>query len=166
MIAVFVSFLVLSITMLACSVVGAFPPNPAVHWPGHSWIHFMKRLHVILSIGCFLTELCSAFFSLFAIHRILFGGFDMRAQSPAILLVRELEFEIVGVCAYFFTGWILLMGPVAIRCFCVTQQELRSDTLAAAVCCLIVGVSLLIISFFNAHLEAFPYASYEAVCFR
>ena len=166
MVAIFVSFLVVSITMLACSVLGVLPPNPSVHWAGHAWIHFMKRLHVIMSIGCFLTELCSAFFSLFAIHRILFGGFSMQASSAAGVLLRELEFELVAVCSYFFTGWILLMGPVAIRCFCMAQQQLRSDSLAASVCCLFVGVGLLILSFFNAHLSSFPYGSYENIVVR
>ncbi|KAL1529512.1 hypothetical protein AB1Y20_000458 [Prymnesium parvum] len=165
-ISIFVSFLVLSISMLLTAVLGARPPDPSVHWAGHSWIHLMKRLHVMLSIGCFLIELSSAFFALFALHRILCGGFDTYAPSAAELLVRELEFETVAVHSYFFAGAVLLMGPVAIHCFCMVQQGLRSDMLAASVCCLIAGVSFLILSFFNAYLTAFPYGSYEKVVAR
>ena len=121
---------------------------------------------MILSIGCFLIELSSAFFALFALHRVLAGGFDPRSRTPAELLVRELEFEFVAVLSYFFAGAMLMFGPVAIRCFCMVQQGLRSDTLAASVCCLIVGVALLILSFFNAHLSSFPYGSYEQVLTR
>ena len=58
------------------------------------------------------------------------------------------------------------MGPVGIRCFCMVQQGLRSDFLAASVCCLIAGAVLLILSFFNAHLEAYPFDSYEQVLGR
>ena len=126
----------------------------------------MKRLHVIMSIGCFLIEMCATFFSLFALHRVLAGGFDTHADSTAALLMRELEFEYVAVCSYSFAGAWLLMGPVAIRCFCMVQQGLRSDTLAAAVCCLIVGTTLLVLSFFNAHLVAFPYDSYDGIIHR
>ena len=126
----------------------------------------MKRLHVIMSIGCFLMEVRASFFSLFALHRTLAGGFDMRASSTAELLVRELEFEFVAVSSYFFGGAVLLMGPVGIRCFCMVQQGLRSDFLAASVCCLIAGAVLLILSFFNAHLEAYPFDSYEQVLGR
>ncbi|KAL3910220.1 MAG: hypothetical protein SGPRY_009138, partial [Prymnesium sp.] len=120
----------------------------------------------MLSIGCFLIELSSAFFALFALHRILCGGFDTYAASAADLLVRELEFEMVAVHSYFFAGALFLMGPVAIRAFCMVQQGLRSDTLAASVICLILGVALLIFSFFNAHLSSFPYGSYERIVSR
>eukprot|EP00966_Prymnesium_polylepis_P167014 3860589-Prymnesium_polylepis.1 len=82
-VSIFVSFLVLSISMLLTAAVGAQPPDPSVHWAGHSWIHLMKRLHVMLSIGCFLIELSSAFFALFALHRILCGGFNTYATSSA-----------------------------------------------------------------------------------
>ena len=157
----FVSFLVLSVMTAVTALSGTTPPDPSVHWAGHRWIHMMKRLHVITSIGCFLMEVCCMFFSLFALHRVLAGGFDTRASSTAALLVRELEFEYVAVCSYFFAGAMLLMCPVAIRCFCTVQQGVRSDLLAASVCCLIVGIVLLILSFFNAHLSAFPYSSYE-----
>ena len=139
----FLSFLILSVGCGGLALYGIVPPDPAVHWPGHKWIHFMKRLHVIMSIGCFLMEVCASFFSLFALHRTLAGGFDMRASSTAELLVRELEFEFVAVSSYFFGGAVLLMGPVGIRCFCMVQQGLRSDFLAASVCCLIAGAVLL-----------------------
>ena len=140
----FVSFGVLSLLVSGAAIAGCVPPDPTVHWPGHQWIYFMKRLHVIMSIGCFLMEVCASFFSLFALHRTLAGGFDMRASSTAELLVRELEFEFVAVSSYFFGGAVLLMGPVGIRCFCMVQQGLRSDFLAASVCCLIAGAVLLI----------------------
>ena len=162
----FGSFLVLSVGCGLVALYGAEPPNPSVHWPGHGWIHFMKRVHVIMSIGCFLIEVCATFFSLFALHRVLAGGFDTHATSTAALLMRELEFEYVAVCSYSFAGAWLLMGPVAIRCFCQVQQGLRSDTLAAAVCCLIVGTFLLVLSFFNAHLVAFPYETYDGIIHR
>ena len=162
----FVSFGVLSLLVSGAAIAGCVPPDPTVHWPGHQWIYFMKRLHVIMSIGCFLMEVCASFFSLFALHRTLAGGFDMRASSTAELLVRELEFEFVAVSSYFFGGAVLLMGPVGIRCFCMVQQGLRSDFLAASVCCLIAGAVLLILSFFNAHLEAYPFDSYEQVLGR
>ncbi len=160
---IFFTYLVLSILMSCVAIGGSIPPDPAVHWPGHRWIHFMKRLHVIMSIGCFLMQLCATFFSLFALQRVLAGGFDTRATSTAALLVRELEFEFVAVSGYFFAGAMLLMGPVGIRCFCMVQQGLRSDSLAASVCCLIVGAVLLILSFFNAHLDAFPWKSYDEI---
>ena len=163
---IFASFLVLALSCGLMALYGAEPPDPAVHWPGHKWIHFMKRLHVIMSIGCFLIEVCATFFALFALHRVLAGGFDVRAESTAALLMRELEFEYVAVCSYSFAGAWLLMGPVAIRSFCMVQQGLRSDTLAAAVCCLIVGTVLLVLSFFNAHLVAFPYHSYDGLIHR
>ena len=162
----FISFGVLSLLVSLAAISGSIPPDPTVHWPGHQWIYFMKRLHVIMSIGCFLMEVCASFFSLFALHRTLAGGFDMRASSTAELLVRELEFEFVAVSSYFFGGAVLLMGPVGIRCFCMVQQGLRSDFLAASVCCLIAGAVLLILSFFNAHLEAYPFDSYEQVLGR
>ena len=162
----FISFGVLSLLVSGAAIAGCVPPDPTVHWPGHQWIYFMKRLHVIMSIGCFLMEVCASFFSLFALHRTLAGGFDMRASSTAELLVRELEFEFVAVSSYFFGGAVLLMGPVGIRCFCMVQQGLRSDFLAASVCCLIAGAVLLILSFFNAHLEAYPFDSYEQVLGR
>ena len=126
----------------------------------------MKRLHVIMSIGCFIIEVCASFFSLFAYHRVINGGFDARARSASVMLVRELEYEFVAVCSYSFAGAWLLMGPVAIRSFCMVQQGLRSDFLAASVCCLIAGAVLLILSFFNAHLEAYPFDSYEQVLGR
>ena len=91
----FISFGVLSLLVSGAAIAGCVPPDPTVHWPGHQWIYFMKRLHVIMSIGCFLMEVCASFFSLFALHRTLAGGFDMRASSTAELLVRELEFEFV-----------------------------------------------------------------------
>ena len=162
----FTSFLLLSCVGAAVAIGGAMPPDPSVHWPGHSWIHFMKRLHVIMSIGCFLMNLCACFFSVFALHRTLAGGFDTRATSATEVIVRELEFEYVAVSAYFFAGTMLLMGPVGIRCFCMVQQGLRSDTLAASVMCLIVGVVLLILSFFNQHLVQFPFVSYGQVVHR
>lgn len=162
----FVSLLCLSIFCGSLALYGAEPPDPAVHWPAHKWIHFMKRLHVIMSIGAFLIEVCATFFCLFALHRVLSGGFDTRAPSTAIMLMRELEFEYVAVCSYAFGGAWLLMGPVAVRCFCMVQQGLRSDTLAASVCCLIVGIFLLILSFFNAHLVAYPYEAYDGVVLR
>ena len=212
----FCSFLVLSLLGSIVAVAGAAPPDPAVHWPGHRWIHFMKRLHVVFSQGSFMIFLCSFFFSLFALHRLLVGGFDTRASSCAELLVRELEFEYVAVCSYFFAGAMLIMAPVAVRSFCMVQQGLRSDMLAASVrgfvhtalpalvrrvraslprarrprhlaapppprpaarplvcpsrpqsgparspqvCCLIVGAVLLVLSFFNEHLAAFPWDS-------
>ena len=93
-------------------------------------------------------------------------GLSARPRSHADLLVRELEFEYVAVCSYFFAGAMLIMCPVAIRCFCMVQQGLRSDTLAAAVMCLIVGVVLLILSFFNAHLVHTPFASFAHPCLR
>ena len=62
---IFASFLVLALSCGLMALYGAEPPDPAVHWPGHKWIHFMKRLHVIMSIGCFLIEVCATFFSLF-----------------------------------------------------------------------------------------------------
>lgn len=130
---IFASFLVICFVGGAIAITGAEPPNPSVHWPGHSWIHFMKRLHVIMSIGCFLMNLCACFFSIFALHRTLAGGFDTRARSAAEVILRELEFEYVAVSSYFFAGAMLLMGPVGIRCFCMVQQGLRSDTLAASV---------------------------------
>ena len=80
----FLSFLLLSFVGGAIAIAGAMPPDPSVHWPGHSWIHFMKRLHVIFSIGCFLMNLCACFFSVFALHRTLAGGFDMRGRSAAM----------------------------------------------------------------------------------
>lgn len=163
---IFGSYMFFSMLIGGAALYGCVPPDPAVHWPGHSWIHFMKRVHVILSIGCFLIEMCAAFFSLFALHRVLAGGFNARASSAAALLVRELEFEFVAVCSYFFAGAWLLMGPVAIRCFCMVQQGVRSHALAAAVCCLIVGTVLLVVSFFNAHLVSFPYDSYDGVVVR
>ena len=163
---IFASFLVLALSCGLMALYGAEPPDPAVHWPGHKWIHFMKRLHVIMSIGCFLIEVCATFFALFALLLVLAGGFDVRAESTAALLMRELEFEYVAVCSYSFAGAWLLMGPVAIRSFCMVQQGLRSDTLAAAVCCLIVGTVLLVLSFFNAHLVAFPYHSYDGLIHR
>lgn len=162
----FASFLVCSIFTALVAAYGWQPPDPSVHWPGHSWIHFMKRLHVIMSIGAFLIEVCAMFFSLFALHRVLAGGFDPRAHSTAELLVRELEFEHVAVCSYFFAGALLVMGPVAIRCFCMVQMGIRSNSLAASVCCLIVGISMLILTFFNAHLASFPYDSIELVIYR
>jgi len=162
----FLSFLLLSFVGGAIAIAGAMPPDPSVHWPGHSWIHFMKRLHVIFSIGCFLMNLCACFFSVFALHRTLAGGFDMRGRSAAEVLLRELEYEYVAVSVYYFAGMMLLMGPVGIRCFCMVQQGLRSDTLAAAVMCLIVGVVLLILSFFNAHLVHTPFASFAHLCLR
>ena len=162
----FASFLVLSCAASVVAILGGAPPDPSVHWPGHSWIHFMKRFHVVLSIGCFLMELCAFFFSVFALHRTLAGGFDTHAASTAELLTRELEFEFVAVTSYFFAGTMLLLGPVAIRCFCMVQQGLRSDMLAASVMCLIVGASMLILSFFNAHLDQFPFDSYEEVLAR
>ena len=119
-----------------------------------------------MSIGAFLIEVCAMFFSLFALHRVLAGGFDPRAHSTAELLVRELEFEHVAVCSYFFAGALLVMGPVAIRCFCMVQMGIRSNSLAASVCCLIVGISMLILTFFNAHLASFPYDSIELVIYR
>jgi len=162
----FTSFLLLSFVSAAIAIGGVNPPDPSVHWPGHSWIHFMKRLHVIMSIGCFLMNLCACFFSIFALHRTLAGGFDTRGRSAAEVLVRELEFEFVAVSAYFFAGTMLLMGPVGIRCFCMVQQGLRSDTLAASVMCLIVGVVLLILSFFNQHLVHFPFTSFSQLVYR
>ena len=162
----FASFLLLSTAVGGAALYGCVPPDPAVHWPGHSWIHFMKRLHVIMSIGSFLIELCAFFFALFALHRVLVGGFDSRARSTAQLIVRELEFEYVAVCSYFFAGAWLIMGPVAIRCFCMVQQGLRSYSLAAACCSLIIGAFLLILSFFNAHLVSFPYDSYDELILR
>jgi hypothetical protein len=159
----FTSFLFLSFVGATIAIGGSMPPDPSVHWPGHAWIHFMKRLHVIMSIGCFLMNLCALFFSIFALHRTLAGGFDTRGRSAVELIVRELEFEYVAVSAYFFAGTMLLMGPVGIRCFCMVQQGLRSDTLAASVMCLIVGVVLLILSFFNQHLAHFPFVSYTQV---
>uniref|UniRef100_A0A7S0JJE5 Uncharacterized protein n=1 Tax=Calcidiscus leptoporus TaxID=127549 RepID=A0A7S0JJE5_9EUKA len=164
--ALFTSLLILSAVAATIAMLGCMPPNPSVHWPGHSWIHFMKRLHVIMSIGCFLIEFSACFFAIFALHRTLAGGFDTRAASTVELLMRELEFEFVAVTSYFFAGTMLLMGPVGIRCFCMVQQGLRSDTLAASVMCLIVGVVLLILSFFNAHLQHFPFDSYEEVLGR
>ena len=165
--------LIFASSALCCAVAayiaisGSNPPDPSVHWPGHSWIHFMKRLHVIMSIGCFLIELCALFFSIFALHRVLAGGFDAQhASSTIVLLTTGLEFEFVAVSSYFFAGTMLLLGPVAIRCFRMVQQGLRSDSLAASVMCLIVGVVLLILSFFNAHLASFPYASFEQLLFR
>ena len=162
----FGSFLILSAASAMVAIMGCQPPDPSVHWPGHSWIHFMKRFHVVLSIGCFLIELCAFFFAVFALHRTLAGGFDTNATSTAELLMRELEFEFVAVSSYFFAGTMLLLGPVAIRCFCMVQQGLRSDMLAASVMCLIVGCSMLILSFFNAHLVHFPFDSYEQVLAR
>jgi hypothetical protein len=163
----FISFLVLSMLSGTAAILGVVPPDPAVHWPGHKWIHFMKRLHVIMSIGCFLVEVCASSFALFALQRILSGGFDTHAKSTAALLVRELEFEYVAVCSYAFGGAWLLMGPVAIRCFCMVQQGLRSDALAAAVCCLIAGGVLLVLSFFNESiLASFPYESYDMLILR
>lgn len=162
----FASFFVVSIFNAVVAAYSSQPPNPSVHWPGHSWIHFMKRMHVILSIGSFLLAFCSSSFALFAFHRVLAGGFDARAPSAAALLVRELEFEFVACCSYFFAGSMLLMGPIAIHSFCMVQQGLRSNALAASVMCLIVGCFALILSFFNAHLEAFPYSSYEEVLGR
>ena len=151
------TFLTLSLVVGGAAVSGMTPPDPAVHWPGHKWIHFMKRAHVVMSVGSFLIEVCAFSFSLVALQRVLAGNFNMYAKSPAVLLVRELEFEYVAVCSYAFGGTWLLMGPVAIRCFCMVQQGLRSDALAAAVCCLIVGGVLLVLSFFNESiLEAFP----------
>lgn len=162
----FTSFLFLSFVGATVAIGGSMPPDPSVHWPGHSWIHFMKRLHVIMSIGCFLMNLCACFFSIFALHRTLAGGFDTRGRWAVEVIVRELEFEYVAVSAYFFAGTMLLMGPVGIRCFCMVQQGLRSDTLAASVMCLIVGVVLLILSFFNQHLAHFPFVSYTQVVRR
>jgi len=121
---------------------------------------------VIMSIGCFLIELCAFFFAVFALHRILAGGFDTHATSTVELIVRELEFEFVAVAVYFFTGTMLLMGPLGIRCFCMVQQGLRSDMLAASVMCLIVGVVMLILSFFNAHLQHFPFKSLDELLVR
>ena len=165
--AIFISSLILSVGCAVAALYGAEPPDPAVHWPGHKWIHFMKRLHVIMSIGCFLIEVCGSFFAIFALHRVLSGGFNNRAPSAAELLVRELEFEYVAVCSYSFGGAWLLMGPVAIRCFCMVQQGLRSDALAAAVCCLIIGGFFLVLSFFNESiLAAFPYDSYDGLVLR
>jgi len=160
------SFMLLSAVAATVAMLGCMPPNPSVHWPGHSWIHFMKRLHVIMSIGCFLIELCACFFAIFALHRTLAGGFSTHATSTVELLMRELEFEFVAVSSYFFAGTVMLMGPLGIRCFCMVQQGLRSDTLAASVMCLIVGVELLILSFFNAHLQHFPFNSFEEVLGR
>ena len=80
--------------------------------------------------------------------------------------MRELEFEHVAVCSYFFAGALLVMGPVAIRCFCMVQMGIRSNSLAASVCCLIVGISMLILTFFNAHLASFPDDSIELVIYR
>lgn len=162
----FASFFAVSVFTAVVAAYGWQPPNPSVHWPGHSWIHFMKRMHVILSIGSFLIEVCATCFSFFAFHRVLAGGFDTRAPSAAALLVRELEFEFVACCSYFFAGSMLLMGPIAIHSFCMVQQGLRSNALAASVMCLIVGCFALILSFFNAHLFAFPYDSYEDVLRR
>ena len=128
----FASFLVCAMFTSLVAAYGWNPPEPAVHWPGHSWIHFMKRIHVIMSIGAFLIEVCAMSFSLFALHRVLAGGFDTRAPSTAELLVRELEFEFVAVCSYFFAGAMLLMGPVAIRCFCMVQVRSRAHAPARA----------------------------------
>ena len=162
----FASFLIGSVCVALLSVYGMKPPEPAAHWPGHSWIHFMKRLHVIMSIGCFLIEVCASAFSLFALHRVLSGGFDARAPSLATMLMRELEFEFVAVCSYFFAGGLLLMGPVAIHCFCMVQQGIRSNALAYSVCCLIVGIVSLILSFFSDHLVAYPYRDFETLLLR
>ena len=162
----FLSFLVLSVGCGGLALYGVVPPDPAVHWPGHKWIHFMKRLHVIMSIGCFIIEVCASSFSLFALHRVINGGFDTRARAASIMLVRELEYEYVAVCSYSFAGAWLLMGPVAIRSFCMVQQGLRSDYLAIAVCCLIVGTNLLVLSFFNANLAAFPYDNFYGLLRR
>lgn len=119
-----------------CTALGAAygwqAPDPSVHWPGHSWIHFMKRAHVIMSIGAFLIEVCAMAFSLFALMRVLAGSLDTRASSTAVLLVRELEFEFVAVCSYFFAGAMLLLGPIAIRCFCMVQ--VRSQPVCARAC--------------------------------
>jgi hypothetical protein len=71
--ALFISYMVLSFVAASGAIFGCLPPNPSVHWPGHSWIHFMKRLHVIMSVGCFLLELSSCFFAIFALHRTLAG---------------------------------------------------------------------------------------------
>tara|TARA_B110001452_G_scaffold73471_1_gene59482 strand:+ start:189 stop:1094 length:906 start_codon:yes stop_codon:yes gene_type:complete len=162
----FVSCLCISVFVGMAAIKGCVPPDPSVHWPGHAWVHFMKRLHVIMSIGSFLLELCAAFFAIFGLHRTLTGGFDTRAVSTAALLVRELEFEFVAVTSYFFAGSMLMMGPVGIHCFCMVQQGLRSDLLAASVCCLIVGAVLLIISLFNEQLAHFPFDSYEELMGR
>ena len=99
----FFSFLVLSCAAGIAALAGCTPPDPSVHWPGHSWIHFMKRFHVVLSIGCFLMQLCASFFSLFALHRVLAGGFNTVSHSTAELLMRELEFEFVAVSSYFLS---------------------------------------------------------------
>ena len=108
---IFAAFLVLAMLSGTAAILGVVPPDPAVHWPGHKWIHFMKRLHVIMSIGCFLVQVCASSFSLFALHRILSGGFDTHAPSTAMLIVRELEFEYVAVCSYT-SAWPVFCGMV------------------------------------------------------
>ena len=40
---IFGSYMLFSLLIGGAALYGCVPPDPAVHWPGHAWIHFMKR---------------------------------------------------------------------------------------------------------------------------
>ena len=80
---IFAAFLVLAMLSGTAAILGVVPPDPAVHWPGHKWIHFMKRLHVIMSIGCFLVQVCASSFSLHCIESSLEASHARLADSHA-----------------------------------------------------------------------------------